>query len=464
MDTDRARTAARPRSAWPILFFVSLGLLIAVVAFGAGMLAERDLFAGGTVFERARQIGGLDRDAEPSDADAFPRLAEVRALIEEEYYYRPASPEAVPDFRAQLDRDAVAGMATAAAAAATPAATPLAAVDDYVGLLENGALRGMTDGLSDDYSAFFAPPEQATLAEQLAGEVEGIGVFALLREGRFVIESVIPDSPAAEAGLRAGDVIAAADGTSFDGITSETALGLIRGPAGSTVTLSVVRAGEAAPLTIEVERRAVSFPVVHYEVAAEGRVAVIRATIFNDKTTEQLDGALARAEADGVDGIVLDLRHNGGGWVVGAREMIGRFVPADRGPALHEDEHAVADDGLREETILGGGQETFDIPLAVLVDGGTASAAEIVAGALRHYGRAKLVGSPTFGKGLVQIVHDLEDGSSVRVTVAEWFTPDERPIPASGLVPDLPVDPPADPAADQDPQLDRALDLVLAGD
>jgi carboxyl-terminal processing protease len=459
MDHEPVRPASRPasRSLWPLLFFVSLGLLIAVVAFGAGMLAERDIFAGGSIFER-RQFGGLDRNVDPDDAAAFPRLAEVRELIEDEYYYRPASPEARPTFAAQLERDAVAGMAAAATAA-----TPVAAVDDYLGLLEDGALRGMTDGLRDEYSAFFAPPEQATLAEELAGEIEGIGVYAIQPEGRFTIVSVIPGSPAHEAGLRPNDVIDAADGTSLQGITNEAALALIRGPAGSTVTLTIVRPGEAAPLTVEVERRAVALPVVNYEPAADGRVAVIQATIFNDKTTEQLDAALGRAKEEGVDGIVLDLRHNGGGWVTGAREMVGRFVPADRGPALYEDGEAEADDELIVASILGGGVEVFDLPLAVLVDGGTASAAEIVAGALRHYGRATLVGAPTFGKGLVQIVHDLPDGSSVRVTTAEWFTPDERPIPETGLLPDVPIELPPTTPPGEDPQRDRAVQLVLGG-
>lgn len=457
MDHDPGPASSRSRSLWPLLFFVSLGLLIAVVAFGAGMLAERDIFAGGSIFER-RQFGGLDPDVDPSDAAAFPRLAEVRDLIEDEYYYRPAASEVRPTFEAQLERDAVAGMVTAAAAA-----TPVGEVGDYLALLEDGALRGMTDGLRDDYSAFFAPPEQAALAEELAGEVEGIGVTALQPEGRFTIVSVIPGSPAEDAGLRPDDVIDAANGTTLRGITNDAALGLIRGPAGSKVTLTIVRPGKPAPLTVEVERRAVSFPVVKYERAADGRVAVIQAIIFNDKTTEQLDAALGRAQEDGVEGIVLDLRRNGGGWVTGAREMIGRFVPADRGPALYEDGEADADGDLVVESILGGGEEVFDLPLAVLVGGGTASAAEIVAGALRHYDRATLVGAPTFGKGLVQIVHDLPDGSSVRVTTAEWFTPDQRPIPETGLVPDVAVDLPPGTPSGGDPQRDRAVELVLAG-
>lgn len=458
MDHEPGRPASRPRSPWPLLFFVSLGMLIAVVAFGAGMLAERGIFAGGSIFER-RQVGGVDPDVDPDDAAAFPRLAEVRELIEDEYYYRPASPEARPTFAAQLERDAVAGMAAAAATSATP----VAAVDDYLGLLEDGALRGMTDGLRDEYSAFFLPPDQAILAEELAGEVEGIGVYAIQPEGRFTIVSVIPDSPAEEAGLRPDDVIEAADGTALQGIANDAALALIRGPAGSTVTLTIVRPGQAAPLTVAVERRAVAFPVVNYEPAADGRIAVIQATIFNDKTTEQLDAALRRAKDEAVEGVVLDLRHNGGGWVTGAREMLGRFVPADRGPALYEDGEADVDDELIVESILGGGEEAFDLPLAVLVDGGTASAAEIVAGALRHYERATLVGAPTFGKGLVQIVHDLPDGSSVRVTTAEWFTPDKRPIPETGLLPDVPVDLPPTTPAEQDPQRDRAVELLLGG-
>lgn len=457
---DEGRGPRRSASLWSAIFVFSLGLLIAVTGFGAGMLAERDIFAGGSILDRARG-GGAGRSAGAPDGDAaFPRLAEVKALIEEDYYFRPASPEALPTFRAGLDRDAAAGMATAAAGAA---ATPVASVDDYLRRLEYGALRGMADGLEDDYSAFLEPVAQAPVAEAMAGEYEGIGVWVERPDGAFVITGAFPDSPAAEAGLRPGDTIVAADGRPLAGVVDQDALALIRGPAGSLVRLTVRRPGQAATFDVEVERRAITTPIVTYRAEDDGRVGVVQVSIFNDKTTEQLDAALKRAKAENVGGLVLDLRHNGGGWVTTARETIGRFVPEDEGPALYEDFESGQGDEPRPLEILGGGEAMFDVPMVVLVDGGTASAAEIVAGALRAYDRATLVGTATFGKGSVQQVHDFDDGSSLRITTAAWLMPDKEPIPDGGLVPDAVVEPAAEGAVDADPQLSRAIALVMAG-
>jgi len=518
-DTAPPAPVRRQHSFWTALLLVSLAALIAVTSFGAGILAERDLFAVGLV-GRAREfgglgeIGGLTTDARPDAAAAFPRLAEVKRLIEEEYYYRPVSDDDLPAFRAGLDRAAVAGMATAAAepptsppaatppgvassAVATPAASPVAAatpatpaatpvaaaapvedVDAYLRRLEEGALIALTQGLPDDYTEYFPPAEQAPIAQDLRGQYEGIGVWVRRPEGRFVIVGPIPGSPAEEAGLLPGDEIEAADGTPLRGLPESEALELIRGPVGSTVRLTIRRPDQPRPLEIDVERRAVTIPSVQYELVGDGRLAHIWITIFSEQTTQQLDEALRRAKADGVQGIVLDLRGNGGGWVTSAREAVGRFVPADRGPALYEDVDPAENGELKSEPIVGGGEEVFDLPLVVLVDGGTASASEIVAGALRDYGRARLVGERTFGKGLVQRVHDFPDGSSVRITSAQWLTPNQTPLTRSadgstgGLTPDVVVSPPPppapdapppDPAALPDPQLDRAVDLLLNG-
>jgi carboxyl-terminal processing protease len=448
---------------WTVLFVVSLGLLVAVTSFGAGMLAERDLFAGGSLLRRARESGGIGGGGAPNAEAAFPRVAEVRNLIEEEYYFRPASPEALPAFRAELERDAVSGMATAAAEVATANASPVAAVDEYLRELEYGALRGMADGLEDDYTTFLEPVEQAPVAQQMAGEYEGIGVSVEQPAGAFTIVATFPGSPAEAAGLRPGDVIEAADGRQLAGVTQDDAVAVIRGPAGTVVRLTIRRPGEAATFEAEVERQAITTPVVTYRAVAEGRVGHIRIGIFNDKTTQQLDAALKRAKEEGVTGIVLDLRQNGGGWVTSAREAIGRFVPEERGPALYEDERPGEGGEPESVPIVGGGEEAFELPLVVLVDGGTASAAEIVAGALRDHDRATLVGMPTYGKGLVQRVHDFADGSSLRITSAEWLTPNGDPIPVEGLRPEVVVEMPADPAAGGDAQLDRAVEVVLGG-
>ncbi|MDQ3694206.1 MAG: S41 family peptidase [Chloroflexota bacterium] len=438
---------------WTILLVVSLILLVVVVSFGGGLVAERWLFQGAAPFDQTSG-GRSDAASDPYDPRlAFPRLTEVKHLLEHEYFYRPAAPDAAATFVAKLDRDAIAGMTVAAA-------TPAASLAEYRRELEYAGIHGMTSGLEDAYTVFLEPALQAPLAEDLRGEYEGIGVVVNQPEGRFTIISVYPGSPAEAAGLQANDVILEADDTPLTDLETARALEVIRGPAGTRVRLVIEREGEAAPFAVEVERQAIVTQSVIYEPVADGRLGWIRVGIFGDKTTGQLDVALRQAEEDDVAGIVLDLRANGGGWVVSAQEVIGRFVPADRGPALYEDRRPGDDDPLEALSILNGGPTRFDLPLVVLIDGGTASAAEIVAGALREYGRARLVGLPTFGKGSVQRVHDFADGSSARVTSAQWLTPDQAPIPGDGLQPDVTVAL-AEGEDEHDEQLDRAIETLL---
>ena len=465
------------RDPWPIFFFVSLLALIGVVAFGAGIFAERGFFS----IERRGAGGDLANLSTDANADAaFPRLAEVKRLIEEEYYYRPRSSDDLSGFRAELDQAAVGGMATAAAAAATPgtgqppdqaaSATAPADIASYLRRLEDGALHAMTEGLADDYTGYFEPVVQGPIAEGLSGQYEGIGIRVQWPDGRLVVVEPIPGSPAEEAGLLPGDEIEAADGTSLRGLTDAAALVLIRGPSGTEVRLTIRRPGQAAPFDVVVERRAVILPSVSYQVAADGRVAWIQIALFSAETTDQLDDALAQAKEAGVAGVVLDLRGNTGGYVFAAQEAIGRFLPAARGPALYEDIDPADNDELLALEIYADGEEYFEPPLVVLIDGGTASASEIVAGALRDYGRAALVGTPSFGKGLVQKPHDFADGSSVRITYARWLTPNKTPISEEGIAPDILVEPLPLPAEGTpialplgDPQLERAVTMILAG-
>jgi carboxyl-terminal processing protease len=317
----------------------------------------------------------------------------------------------------------------------------------------------MTEALGDDYTVFLEPLRGAPLREELAGEYEGIGIWVEHPEGEFTIVAPIPGSPAARADLRPGDVIVAADGQDLGELETDAAMSLIRGPRGSSVVLTIRRPGVPETFDVTVNREAIEIPAVVYERQADGKVAHITVGIFGDNTTRELDAALKRAKDEGVAGVVLDLRGNGGGWVTSAQEMLGRFIPEDAGPALYQDLDLDDDDDLISEPIVGGGETAFDVPLVVLIDGGTASASEIVAGAIRDYERGTLVGEPSFGKGLVQRVHDFEDGSSARVTFARWLTPDRHPIPDEGLTPDVAVANRPDPAADL--QLDRAIDVAL---
>jgi carboxyl-terminal processing protease len=449
-ETEQQQRSDRSRSVWTVLFVVSVIALIAVVSFGSGIVAERYLINGS--WPGAEGFRGLDPDGDLPTEAAFPRQAEVRQILEDEYFFLPASPEARATFIASLEQGAIEGMAVAAA-------TPVASLEDYRRQLDYGAARGMTEALGDDYTVFLEPLRGAPLRDELAGEYEGIGIWVEHPEGEFTIVAPIPGSPAARADLRPGDVIVAADGQNLGELETDAAMSLIRGPSGSSVVLTIRRSGVPETFDVTVNREAIEIPAVVYEPRADGKVAQITVGIFGDNTTRELDAALKRAKDEGVAGIVLDLRGNGGGWVTSAQETLGRFIPEDAGPALYQDLDLNDDDDLISEPIVGGGETAFDIPLVVLIDGGTASASEIVAGAIRDYERGTLVGEPSFGKGLVQRVHDFEDGSSARVTFARWLTPDRHPIPDEGLTPDITVAIQPDIAAD--PQLDRAIEVVL---
>lgn len=399
---------------FPTALISALCAFLVVASFAGGILAERFLI-------------------QPEDRDnAGPPIAQIVQLLEDESYFWPEDEE---------QQDAL-----------------LAAID-YASL--QGALQSeAVQSVLDPYTAFLPPEQAEQVQRRLQGEYEGIGVYIESIEGALTIVSPMPGSPAEEVGLQPGDVLLAVDGTSLEGMTIEEAQAIVLGPEGSTVQLTVARAGQTDPFTVSVERRRIDTPVVRYALDEDSGVAVISVSIFNDKTTEQLDSALNQAVADEAVGIVLDLRNNGGGWVIAAQEMIGRFVPVDSGVALYEDDDQADDNELIEVPIVGGGPEVFDVPLAVLVNGGTASAAEIVAGALKDYDRAEIVGVTTFGKGSVQKVHEFEDNSSLRITIALWLTPDMTVIEKKGIVPDVEIQRPEETPDDRDPQLDRAIQVV----
>lgn len=404
-------------SGFPVGLLSAIAVFLVVASFGAGIVAERVVFQGGD-----------------DNGRSGPPLSQIEQLLSDESYYWPDDQEAQDAFREALD---------------------YASLQGALGLL-------VDQGDLDPYTAFLPPEIAEEVARQLSGEYEGIGVYIDVIEGLLTIVSPIPGSPAEEVGLLPGDILLAADGTSFTDLSLDEAQLLVQGPEGSTVRLTVMRPGRTESFMVDVVRRKIDTPVVDYSVDPESRIAVIQVSIFNDKTTEQLDAALTRAEADAAVGIVLDLRGNGGGWVTAAQEMIGRFVPTDSGVALYEDEDQAEGNDLIEVPILGGGPELFDLPMVVLVNGGTASAAEIVAGALNDFERATVVGVQTFGKGSVQRVHEFEDGSSLRVTIAEWLTPNQTGLSGVGVTPDVEVQRPEGTGRGKDPQLDRALELLTA--
>jgi carboxyl-terminal processing protease len=306
-----------------------------------------------------------------------------------------------------------------------------------------GAIRGMLGSLNDQYTTFQEPEAAAQSRESMQGRFEGIGIY-LRREGPIVaVDRPIRGSPAAKAGLLAGDLIVAVDGQALEPLladlddaaaTAQVAT-LIRGPKGSPVTLTIQRPGVAEPFDVTIVRDEVPLITVNAEMLPNG-VAYIQITEFKATTTQLLDEALREIATQRPTSIVLDLRNNPGGFLTTAQEVLGRFYD---GVALIEEENGNVVKELR--TISGPAElRLYDQPMVVLINGGSASAAEIVAGALRdERPNTYLMGERSFGKGSVQNIHQLRDGSSARITIAQWFTPDRSAINQIGLTPQYEV-------------------------
>ncbi|HEC35303.1 MAG TPA: S41 family peptidase [Anaerolineae bacterium] len=321
-----------------------------------------------------------------------------------------------------------------------------------------GAIRGMLDTLGDEYTSFIEPDIAAILNEDASGTFQGIGAFVHMREdGKLEIVSVIANSPAEGAGLWDGDRVLAVDGQSIVGVGIYEAIALIRGPAGTPVTLLIERPGEEEPFEVTLIRARIEIPLAKAEML-EGNILHIRLTEFSATATSQMEEALDELLALEPAGVILDLRDNPGGWLDQAVSVADLFL--DEGVVLIE---RVSDGSEKTyRTHDGGPVET--LPLVVLVNEGSASASEIVAGAIQARGRGVLIGETTFGKGSVQRPYRLSDGSELRVTVARWFTPSDVAIHGQGLTPDIEVPLPEDLEPGEDPQLDRAVEYLLTGE
>ncbi len=321
-----------------------------------------------------------------------------------------------------------------------------------------GAIRGMLDTLDDDYTSFVEPTIAAIVNEDASGSFEGIGAFVATREdGKLELVGIFEGSPAESAGLQSGDFVLEVDGESITGYSIYEAIALIRGPAGSSVTLLVERSGEPEPFEVTVIRARLEIPLVEAEML-EGNVAYIQLTEFSSTATAQMEQSLEELLAQRPVGLILDLRDNPGGWLDEAVSVADIFL--DEGIVLYER----SSDGSEQVFRSYDGDAAEDIPLVVLVNGGSASASEIVAGAIQDRERGVLIGVQTFGKGSVQRPYRLSDGSELRVTIARWFTPNDVAIHGEGLAPDVEVAMPEEREPDQDPQLDRAVEYLLTGE
>ena len=321
--------------------------------------------------------------------------------------------------------------------------------------LVQAATDGMVKSLGDPYTTYLPPQQRQQLREDMSGQFQGIGVYVDIKNKQFVIVAPIEGSPAARAGLQRGDVIVAVNGQNISGMDQMQVIGKIRGPKGTSVKLKIKR-GNKPPFDVNVLRDEIQVAQVEYKLVQKD-IAYISANIFGDKTTAELDKALQQAKKDGARGIILDLRDNGGGWVTAAQEMVGRFVP--NGVALYDD-FTKGPGGEHPKEVITGDVNAYDVPMVVLVNKGSASASEIVAGALQARERAKLVGDVTFGKGSEQNVHDLSGGASAHVTIAHWLTPDKRDIHGKGLTPDYLVKTGQQDIKDAGPQFQKAVEFL----
>ncbi|HZB94763.1 MAG TPA: S41 family peptidase [Herpetosiphonaceae bacterium] len=341
-----------------------------------------------------------------------------------------------------------------------------------------GSIEGMLKSLGDDYTFFQRPEEAAKTRESMAGTFEGIGAYIEAKDGKIRIVAPIEGSPAERAGLQSGDILVKIDSAELTPLiakldtnaATQKAIDLIRGPKGTTVKMLVQRPPSNRLLTIAITRDAVPEISVQSKLLNSG-VAWITLSGFKGTTTAELDKALQTVLITKPKGIVLDIRNNGGGLVDTAQEVLGRFL--DGGTAFYEE---YGDGRQEEKPVLRSGNDprAFDVPMVVLINGGSASASEIVAGALRDRGRATLLGEKSFGKGSVQSVERLSDNSLARITIAHWLTPNKAEIHKIGIMPkyvvpystdaryhiELPQKYPTDPTSVNDSQLWWAIKLL----
>lgn len=322
-----------------------------------------------------------------------------------------------------------------------------------------GAIRGSLQALDDDYTSFIEPEATEILRSDMSGSFEGIGAYVRLnRAGQVEIVHPLEGQPAEAAGLQSGDVVLAVNGQSLEGLGLYETISMIRGPEGTAVVLTIGRPGSPEPFDVEIIRQRIPFPTVEYEML-EGNIAYVRLYDFNEQADARLRDALKELLTQQPAGLILDLRDNPGGLLGQAVAVADEFLPA--GVALYE-RRSSGTEKVFETTDEGLVQE---LPLVVLINVGSASGSEIVAGAIQDRGRGTLVGETSFGKGSVQAPHTLSDNSELRITIARWFTPNDRAIHGAGLEPDIEVSiTEEDQAADVDPQLEQAIEYLLAGE
>ncbi len=413
---DSSVLSSPPARVWPK---VLLALLCgAVIGFGIRELPETVLppFLSQRIYGQERVIGLNQSHPEKlADDIEFKRFWELWKLLQEKYYIQPVK-----------DRD-----------------------------LFYGAMSGLAQSVGDPYTTYFEPKVAQEFQASLQGKFEGIGAEIGSKDDILQVIAPLPETPAERAGIMAGDILIKINTEDTVGMTVEKAVSLIRGPKGTKVTLNILRPSQKKPpFDVTITRDVIKIKSVRSKMLPN-QIGVIELTNFNGDTSEAFREAVREVLRNDPKGLILDLRNDPGGFLDTAIDVASYWVGEE--PVVKERRQGKIIQEFKgaNRAMLG------SLPTIVLVNQGSASASEIVAGALQDYGKARLVGTKTFGKGSVQDYQVLSDGSAVKITIAEWLTPKERTINKTGLTPDITVErTPEDYEAKRDPQLDRAVELL----
>lgn len=381
-------------------------ILILIIGTGAFFL--------GTVYGSLNSEEIIDNGTPVVGDSSFDKLYEVRDVINSQYYQ-------------DIDQDA----------------------------LVEGAIKGMVNSVGDPYTVFFNAEEYKEFNDDGDGNYVGIGVIVGIKEDRIVVITPFEGSPAFKAGLRSGDFITKVEGVEYTGTELDKAVSVIKGEEGKPVTLTIMRNGEEQDITIV--RASITIVNVESEML-EGDIAHVTMLQFSNNTAEQVREAMEELRDQGAKGYILDLRGNPGGFLDEAVDVASLFVEKDKTILYTLDKY----DQKKEYRSYGG--SFIGAPLVVLIDGGSASASEVVSGALKDYEAATLVGQQSFGKGIVQMVYQVGDGEAVKVTVSSYYSPDGINIHGEGISPDIEVEIPEDAemplTKENDTQLQKAVEVL----
>ena len=320
---------------------------------------------------------------------------------------------------------------------------------------EIGAVKGIVNSLDDPYTVYFSKEEYTEFTENLEGQFQGIGAEIGLRDGQLVIITPIEGTPASKAGLLAGDAIITIDGENTFGLTIEKAVTKIRGKKGTEVKLEISREGQSELKEFKIIRDNIDLPNI--KVKEQDNIGIITISQFQLETASELDQAIAKLKEKGINNVILDLRNNPGGYLQSAVEVTELFVPKGSVAVIEKGR----DGKIIEELKTKKSPKYENVKLVILVNQGSASASEIVAGALRDLKQIKLVGQQTFGKGVVQSTKEFKDGSVLKYTIAEWFTPFGKAINKEGIKPDFEVKLSAEDIKNKkDVQLEKSIEII----